>query len=190
MNRTRIAIFASGNGSNAVNIIRHFDGNPLVEIVFILANSPKAKVINAAEILGVKALVCTNNEAADDSYLVDLCTSYSVDFIVLAGFLRKIPSSLILAFPKRIINIHPALLPKYGGKGMYGIHVHEAVLANKETETGITIHFIDEEFDKGEIISQFKIELNSEETAASIQTKVQMLEHRNFANVIEKTITA
>lgn len=188
MNPTRIALFASGNGSNALNIIKYFEGNSAVEVAFVLANSSKAGVIQAVQQFGVKTIVCTNEEAENDDFLVSKCKEHQIDFIILAGFLRKIPGTLIQAFPERIINIHPSLLPKYGGKGMYGRFVHEAVALNKETESGITIHFVNEEFDKGRVIAQFSVHLSEGDTPTSIQSKVQQLEHQHFAPVIEKTI--
>jgi len=188
MNPTRIALFASGNGSNALNIIKYFEGSSAVDVAFVLANSSKAGVVNAAQQLGVKTIVCTNDEAENEDYFVSICKENQIDFIILAGFLRKIPASLIQAFPERIINIHPSLLPKYGGKGMYGRFVHEAVALNKEKESGITIHFVNEEFDKGRVIAQFSVHLGEEDTPTSIQSKVQQLEHQHFAPVIEKTI--
>lgn len=188
MNPTRIALFASGNGSNALNIIKYFEGNSAVEVAFVLANSSKAGVINAVQQLGIKTIICTNEDAENEEYFVSICKENKIDFIILAGFLRKIPATLIQAFPERIINIHPALLPKYGGKGMYGRFVHEAVALNKEKESGITIHFVNEEFDKGRVIAQFSVLLNEGDTPTSIQTKVQQLEHQYFAKVIEKTI--
>lgn len=188
MNQKRIAIFASGNGSNAMNIIKHFENHPMIEIAFVLANSPQAKVLQLAKEKGVKTILCTNEEAASEVYMVSICKNHHIDFIILAGFLRKIPSTLIQAFPEKIINIHPSLLPKFGGKGMYGMYVHEAVLLSGEKETGITIHFVNEEFDKGKIIAQFSVALNQDETPSSIQLKVQQLEHTYFASTIEKTI--
>lgn len=190
MNQKHIAIFASGNGSNALNIIKHFQGNPAVKVAFVLANSSKAKVISSAEELGVKTIVCTNQEAENETYFTSLCIENKIDFIILAGFLRKIPASLIKAYPEKIVNIHPALLPKYGGKGMYGMNVHEAVALNNESETGITIHFVNEEFDKGRIIAQFSVALSPKDNAAIIQSKVQQLEHKYFANIIEKIVTS
>lgn len=189
MNQKRIAIFASGNGSNALNIIKHFENSSVVKVAFVLANSAKAKVLESANKLGVKTIICTNEEAESQSYFTSICSENRVDFVVLAGFLRKIPSSLIQQYPDRIINIHPSLLPKYGGKGMYGKYVHEAVLVNKETETGITVHFVNEEFDKGKIIAQFSVQINPEDTAENIQIKVQQLEHQKFAHVIEKLVS-
>lgn len=188
MNQKRVAIFASGNGSNAMNIIEHFENHPMVEIAFVLANSPRAKVLYLAKEKGVKTILCSNEEVADETYLVSICRDHHIDFIILAGFLRKIPTSLIHAFPEQIINIHPSLLPKFGGKGMYGMYVHEAVALSEEKETGITIHFVNEEFDKGKIIAQFSIPLSEQETPSSIQLKVQQLEHSYFASTIEKTL--
>jgi len=188
MNQKRLAIFASGNGSNALNIIEYFEHNSKVEIAFVLSNSAHAKVLHLAQKKGVLAITCSNDEVANENFLVDLCKKQSVDFIILAGFLRKIPAHFIQNYPERIINIHPSLLPKYGGKGMYGNFVHQAVIENKENETGITIHFVNEEFDKGKIIAQFSTKVSESDSVFEVQQNVQQLEHTYFAQTIEKTI--
>lgn len=184
----RLAIFASGTGSNAMNIIQFFKNSDAVEIAFVLSNKQDAPIVVNAEKEGVEAVVVSNQEVETANTVVDLCLSKSVDYIILAGFLRKIPEKLIELYPNRIINIHPSLLPKYGGKGMYGANVHKAVLENKETESGITIHFVNSEFDKGEIIAQFTCKMDENETLESLQKKIHQLEHTNFPAVIKNTI--
>jgi len=188
MNLKRIAIFASGNGSNAMHIIEYFENHSLVVVAFVLANTEHAKVLKNAKDRKIATILCSNEEVDSATFLVSLCKDQHIDFIVLAGFLRKIPLALIQSYPEKIINIHPSLLPKFGGKGMYGKFVHEAVATSDEKETGITIHFVNEEFDKGKIIAQFSVPLIKGDTALSIQLKVQQLEHTYFAPTIEKII--
>lgn len=189
MIQTRIAIFASGTGSNALTIIEHFREHSSIAVACILTNNPNAKVIEKTKAFGIPQVICTNEEAASGTFLIEKCAQLKVDFIILAGYLRKIPVELIQAFPERIINVHPALLPKFGGKGMYGMHVHQAVFEQKETVSGITIHFVNEEFDKGRIIAQFECQIEATDTPEVIQHKVQKLEHTHFATVIEKIVT-
>lgn len=184
----RLAIFASGTGSNALNIIQSFSSLSSIEVAFVLSNNPSAKIVNAAKEIGVNVELVSNEEVSTGKAIVDLCKREQIDYIVLAGFLRKIPSELIALYPNKIINIHPSLLPKYGGKGMYGANVHAAVLENKEKESGITIHFVNEEFDKGEIIAQFRCPISEVETLASLQEKIHALEQANFPTVIKNTI--
>lgn len=188
MAKIRIALFASGGGSNAMNLIRHFAGNSVIEIAFVLSNKAEAGVVKKAASKGVETLVFTNEEVADGQFLVDVCAKYSIDFIVLAGYLRLIPVQLIQAFPERIINIHPALLPKYGGKNMYGDKVHQAIIDANETETGITIHFVNEQFDKGKIIAQYVCPVRPEDSIDEVRESVQHLEHTFFPFVVEKVI--
>lgn len=184
----RLAIFASGTGSNALNIIRFFKDSEEVKIDFVLSNKQDAKIVSSAKEEGVDVVVVSNQEVEDAEKMITLCTSNKIDYIILAGFLRKVPEQLIALYPDRIINIHPALLPKYGGRGMYGANVHKAVLENKEKESGITIHFVNSEFDKGEIIAQFRCEVSPDETLESLQQKIHQLEHANFPAVIKNTI--
>lgn len=184
----RLAIFASGTGSNALNIIQSFKNLSTVEVAFILSNKSDAKIVSSARELGVNVEIVTNEEVETGVKIVELCKKQKIDYIVLAGFLRKIPSELIALYPNKIINIHPSLLPKYGGKGMFGVNVHNAVLQNKELETGITIHFVNEDFDKGEIIAQFKCAISEQETVESLQAKIHALEHANFPTIIKNTI--
>ncbi len=186
--KIRIAIFASGSGTNAKNIISHFENHDSIEVQVLVCNNPKAKVLDIAAEMCVNNMLITNKEADSGEFLVETMRFLRVDFIILAGYLRKIPIELIQAYPNKIINIHPSLLPKYGGKGMYGIHVHEAVLANQEKETGISIHWVNEDFDSGEIIAQFKVDLTDHETVKTIQKKVHNLELEYFPTVIEEAI--
>jgi len=188
MNKTRIAVFASGTGSNAINLIGYFDNHPSIEIGFVLSNKGDAAVLNSAKNLGITVIHHTNEEVSNGDFLVDLCQSHQIDWIMLAGYLRLIPGKLIEQFENKIINLHPSLLPKYGGKGMHGGHVHEAVIENKETETGITIHFVNEEFDKGRIIAQFRCSVNSNDTKATLAQKIHVLEQSYLPVVVEKTI--
>lgn len=188
MSKSRVAIFASGQGSNALNIIDHFKGHPAIEVAFVLSNRPDARVLEEAEKRGIPTLNFDNVRVEDGDFITRLCTSRDIDFIVLAGYLRKVPAALIDRYPERIFNIHPALLPKFGGAGMYGRFVHEAVIAGKEAESGISIHYVDTEFDTGRIIAQFRCVVEPGDTAAEVAAKVQQLEHAYFPVVIEKTI--
>lgn len=188
MKPIKTAIFASGTGSNAETIIRYFANKPNVEVVFLLSNKESAPIVQKAKSLGVSVLVCSNKDVEDTDFLLRLCVSNEINYIVLAGFLRKIPNTLIAAYPEKIINIHPSLLPKYGGEGMYGKFVHEAVLTAKEKETGITIHYVSEEFDSGRIIAQYRVTLSENETVETIQNKVQQLEQAYFAPTIARKI--
>lgn len=188
MLKAKIALFASGQGSNALNIIQHFESHPSICVQFVLSNKQDAKVIAEAKKKGVQTYCFTNSEVEDGDFITNFCTNQGIDYIILAGFLRKIPAQLIHAFPNRIINIHPALLPKFGGQGMYGNHVHRAVLAQDEVETGITIHFVDEAFDSGSKIAQFYCAIDASDTVDSVLQKVQQLEQRYFPIVVEKTI--
>ena len=183
----RIAILASGSGTNAENIIKYFKDNTLISVVKVLSNKKDAKVLERAERLNIN---CMNFSRADfftsDKILKFL--KENVDFIVLAGFLWKIPDNIIEAFPNKIINIHPALLPKYGGKGMYGMYVHEAVVKNKESESGITIHYVNENYDEGAIIFQAKCEVKASDTAEDVATKIHELEMEHFPKVVERLL--
>ena len=188
MKPIKIALFASGTGSNAEKIIQYFAQTTLVEVVFVLSNKVNAPIVSSAKALGVSVIVCTNTEIEDPSFLVHLCKDHDIKYIILAGFLRKIPDTLIVAFPEKIINIHPSLLPKYGGAGMYGRNVHAAVYAAKEKETGISIHYVSEEFDSGRIIAQYSVAITAEDTIDTIQEKVHHLEYQHFAPTIEREI--
>lgn len=188
MNLSKLAIFASGTGSNAMNIIDFFKHSSTVEVAFVLCNKSDAKIIQSASQIGIPVIVVSNELIERGDKIIKLCEEHAIDYIILAGFLRKIPMNLIQRYPNCIINIHPSLLPKYGGKGMYGANVHRAVLKNNEVESGITIHFVNSNFDEGEIISQFKCQIDEHESLETLQHKIHQLEHRFFPEIISKTI--
>jgi len=182
-----IAVFASGSGSNAQKIFDYFKNHPNVKVALVVCNKPGAYVIERAKTSNIPVLLIDKNTFRDEQFLLPELKKYQIEFIALAGFLWLIPDFLIRAFPKKMVNIHPALLPKYGGKGMHGHFVHEAVFENKEKESGITIHYVNEVYDSGEIIFQATCNvegLNAEEIAA----EVLKLEHANFPRVIEKLL--
>jgi formyltetrahydrofolate-dependent phosphoribosylglycinamide formyltransferase len=182
-----VAIFASGGGSNAEQIINYFSSSS-IKIALVVCNKPAAGVLQVAAKAGIPCLLIEKQQFFDgDNYLPQL-QQHHIDFIVLAGFLWKVPDALIRAYPKKIINIHPALLPKYGGNGMYGRHVHEAVIANKEKQSGITIHYVDELYDHGEIIFQAACAVDDNDTAETLAKKVQVLEHEYYGKVIAETV--
>lgn len=185
--KTRIALFASGGGTNAQRIAEYFEDHPSIEVAAVYCNNPDAYVIQRAEKLGLPVRLFNRAELREGDVLGMLIADH-VDWIILAGFLLLIPENLIEAFPGQIINVHPALLPKFGGKGMYGHHVHEAVVANKEKESGITIHLVDEEYDQGEHLFQAKVTLDEHDTPESVAQKIHTLEQTHFPQVIEDTI--
>ncbi len=181
---TSIAIFASGAGSNAQKIIEHFRLSETIKVALIVCNKPGAGVLQIAEKEKIPSLIINREQFfKEDSYIPQLKLE-GIDFIVLAGFLWKIPGALVQAYPNKIVNIHPALLPKYGGKGMYGQHVHEAVIAAGETESGITIHYVDELYDHGHIIFQAKCDVTSTDTAHTLAQKIHRLEHEHYPRVV------
>ncbi|MBX2953915.1 MAG: phosphoribosylglycinamide formyltransferase [Leadbetterella sp.] len=184
----KIALFASGSGSNAENIIHYFKDSDAVEVTLILTNNASAGVIERGKRLDIPVVVFSRNNFSKSDTVIRLLKNNETDWIILAGFLWLVPENLIRAFPGRIINIHPALLPKYGGKGMWGHHVHEAVVNNCESESGITIHHVNEHYDEGEIIFQATCPLTQEDTADSVAQKVHELEYRYFPAVIEAEI--
>ena len=186
--KRRVAIFASGGGSNAEAIINHFRDSDSVEISLIVSNNAKAFVLERANKHNIPAHLINKKNFINSYDLLDVLQEHKIDFIVLAGFLLLIPNYLIQAYPDRIVNIHPALLPKYGGKGMYGHHVHQAVFDNFEKESGITIHLVNEKYDEGEILFQQQIPLQLTDTPDIIASKVLELEHTHFPQVIERTI--
>ncbi len=186
---THIAIFASGAGSNAQKIIDHFRNHPSVKVSLIICNKPGAGVLSIAEREHIPSLLIDKEKFfRGDAYTSEL-KNRNIDFIVLAGFLWKIPSALIKSFPGKIINIHPALLPKYGGKGMYGNHVHEAIIENGEKESGITIHYVDEIYDHGQIIFQARCPVLPGDTAAALAQRIHSLEHQYYPGIIEELLT-
>jgi len=184
-----IAIFASGSGSNAENIIKYFLDNKTVLIKCIICNNPKAYVLERAKQLGVPVKMINRKDFKENiDVFLQFLNNESIDFIVLAGFLWLLPEQLINQYQNKIINVHPALLPKYGGKGMYGMNVHEAVIANKEVESGITIHYVNEHYDEGAIIAQFKCKLTDADTPDTLAQKIHNLEFKNFPKVIEQVL--
>jgi phosphoribosylglycinamide formyltransferase 1 len=188
---TNIAIFASGTGSNARRILEHFQNHATIRVALVASNRKAAGVLDIAAEFGVETFVITKNMLAQIETYPDLpekLTKLGIDYIVLAGFLVLMPQQLVHHYDGRIFNIHPALLPKFGGQGMYGKHVHEAVHAAAETETGITIHFVNEFYDKGEVLFQAKTPINASDTPAEIARKVLTLEHHYYPQVIEKQI--
>lgn len=185
MEHKHIAIFASGEGTNAESIIRYFQHHDAIKVIMVFSDKKDAPVISKAINLTIPFHAFSNEEFYETDKLLRLLKWLKTDLIVLAGFLKLIPENIINEFKGRIINIHPALLPKYGGKGMYGIKVHRAVFENKENETGITIHHVNEKFDEGEIIFQKKIAVDKEDTPESIQQKVKKLELEFYPKVIE-----
>jgi len=187
--RKKLAIFASGAGSNAQKIIDHFKESDKAGIALILCNKPQAGVLTIAEKEGIEAVLINKEQYKKDGY-ASFLKEKGIDFVILAGFLMKIPQPLIDAYPQKIVNIHPALLPKYGGKGMYGSFVHEAVVNNKEKESGITIHYVDEHYDHGAVIFQATCEVSADDTPDTLAQKIHKLEHAHFPAVIEGIITA
>jgi phosphoribosylglycinamide formyltransferase 1 len=190
MSKKNIAIFASGGGSNAQKMIDYFANSTTVNVALIVSNKADAGVLGIAERHKIPALVIQRSGFYQSEQLLDDLRSANIDFIVLAGFLWLIPPYLIQAFPQKMVNIHPALLPKYGGKGMYGMHVHEAVKAAGETETGITIHYVNEHYDEGDIVFAAQTAIGPEDSPADIAKKVQQLEHAHFPRVVEQLVTA
>lgn len=185
---TRVAIFASGAGSNAKKIIEYFAHSSDIKIELVVCNKPGAGVLKIAENAKIPTLLLEKEAFFGGNHYISELRAHRVDFIVLAGFLWKIPAELIREWPQKIVNIHPALLPKYGGKGMYGHHVHEAVLAAGEKESGISIHYVDELYDHGQILFQARCQLSAAETPETLAQKVHQLEHEHFPQEIEKAI--
>jgi phosphoribosylglycinamide formyltransferase-1 len=182
----RMAVFASGTGTNTKKIIEYFKGHHKINVALIVCNKPEAGVLKIAEAENIPSLIIEKEKFFRGNAYVDELNEIKIDFIVLAGFLWKIPSLLIREYPNKIINIHPALLPKYGGKGMYSSHVHEAVIAAREKESGITIHYVDDLYDHGKIIFQATCAIEENETAETLAQKIHLLEHENFSRVIEQ----
>ena len=183
----RIVIFASGSGTNAENIIKYFNHSAVATVVQVLTNNQHAKVLDRSKKLNVRTLSFDKKDFLLESTILNVLKK-EADFIVLAGFLWRVPAKIVAAFPNRIINIHPALLPKYGGKGMYGMNVHNAVVENKEKETGITIHYVNENYDEGAIIFQAKVLVESNDTPKEVAEKIHELEYEHFPKVIEQVI--
>lgn len=186
--KKRIAIFASGSGSNAQKIMEHFKYSDDAEVALVLSNNPEAYVIQRADNFEIPSHIFDRQEFYHTDDVVNVLKRLDIDLIVLAGFLWLVPQNLLAAFPNKIINIHPSLLPKHGGKGMYGDHVHKAVLAAGDDEHGITIHFVNEHFDEGEIIYQGRFKVEAGDTLEIIKFKGQQLEHQHFPKVIENLL--
>ena len=186
--KKRIAIFASGSGSNAQKIMEHFKYSDLAEVAIVLSNNPDGYVLQRADNFEIPSHIFDKTVFYQTNEIVDLLKRLEVDMVVLAGFLLLVPENLLQAFPNKIINIHPALLPKFGGKGMYGDRVHKAVLAAGEKEHGITIHFVNEHFDEGEVISQGRFAVDAGDTLEIIKFKGQQLEHLHYPKVIENLL--
>jgi len=184
MNVKKLALFASGSGTNAQEIIRYFSDNVHVKVDSLWSNNPRAYALKRAADMGIETFTFDRNQFSDSDEVVEKLKQRKIDLVVLAGFLWLVPESLINAFP--VINIHPALLPKYGGKGMYGMKVHQAIVDNKETETGISIHIVNRNYDEGEVIFQAKCLVSPEDTPEAVAVKVHELEYKYFAAVIEK----
>jgi phosphoribosylglycinamide formyltransferase-1 len=184
----RLIIFASGSGTNAENIIRYFNKSEKCKISYVLTNNSRAGVIDRATSLGINSRVFTRKEFYETNDIIEFLKE-EADFIILAGFLWKVPQNVLDNFPNRIINIHPALLPKFGGKGMYGMHIHHAVVDNKESETGITIHYVNENYDEGSIIFQKKVPLTNMDTPENVAEKIHVLEQENFPKIIEEILS-
>lgn len=184
----RVAIFVSGTGTNCENIIRYFAGSEVVNIALVVSNKADAPALEKARRLGVPTEVVSKSQLSDSSFMLSLLRERDIHFIVLAGFLLMIPDYLIAAYPRRIINLHPSLLPKFGGKGMYGHRVHEAVKAAGEKETGMTVHYVTGECDGGEIIAQYKTAISPEDTPEDIAAKENLLEMRYYPLVIKQVL--
>lgn len=186
--KKRLAIFASGSGTNAEAIMTHFANHPLVSVAALLSNNPNAYALQRAQKFNVPTFVFSRHQFKDSHEVLNWLTERKITHLVLAGFMWLVPDYLVNAYAGRIINIHPALLPRYGGKGMYGMHVHEAVKAAGEKETGITIHLVNERYDEGKILLQARVKLTGTETAEEIAAKVHELEYRHYPDVIEKWV--
>lgn len=185
---TKIAIFASGSGSNAENIAKYFEGNSNIEITLIVSNKKDAFVHERAKTLGIQSVTFTKNEFETTDDVVNYLRDRHIDFIILAGFLLKVPDNILKAYPNKIVNIHPALLPKHGGKGMYGDNVHKSVIEDGDTESGITIHYINENYDEGDIIFQAKCTVCKGDTYEDVAKKVHILEYTHFPVIIENIL--
>ncbi|MBI1837825.1 MAG: phosphoribosylglycinamide formyltransferase [Flavobacteriia bacterium] len=190
MKKINLAIFASGTGSNAKNIIAHFENNNAVQVVTVISNKEDAPIVGWCQQNLIPVQIFSNDEVNNGQILIDFCKNLTVDFVVLAGYLRKIPGDFIRYFDEKIINIHPSLLPKFGGKGMYGMNVHLAVKTACESQTGITIHFVNDNFDEGRYIAQFFCKLESSDSVEVIQEKIHTLEQNYFPIVIENVINS
>lgn len=186
---TNVAIFVSGGGTNCEAIIRHFAGSHDVKISLVLSNRADAYALVRAQNLGIPTIVVPKKQFNDEAYMMALMKQFGIDFIVLAGFLLVVPDYLINAYEHKIVNLHPALLPKFGGMGMYGHHVHEAVKAAGETETGMTVHYVSNQVDGGEIIAQYSTPISPDDTPDDIAAKEHVLEMQHFPEILEKILS-
>ena len=186
--KKRIAIFGSGSGSNAQKIMEHFKKHTDAEVAIVLTNNPEAYVLQRADNFEIPTHIFDKHEFYQTNEVLDLLKNLNIDLLVLAGFLWLVPDTILANYPKRIINIHPALLPKYGGKGMYGDRVHKEVLANGDEESGISIHYVNEKFDTGEIIHQARFKIEKNDDLEIIKFKGQQLEHQYFPKIIEQVL--
>ncbi|KIA92650.1 phosphoribosylglycinamide formyltransferase [Pedobacter kyungheensis] len=186
--KKRIAIFASGSGSNAQKLMEHFKRSNEIEISLVLTNNAEAYVLQRADNFEIPTHIFDKNEFYKTDEVIELLKNLEIDFIVLAGFLWLIPKSLIHAYPGRIVNIHPAILPKFGGKGMYGDHVHNAVIAAGEPEGGITIHYVNENYDEGEYIYQARYKIDKNDSLEMVKFKGQQLEHQHYPRIVESIV--
>jgi len=186
--KTSIAIFASGSGTNAEEIIRHFKNHERINVALILSNNPDAYVLERAKNHHIPTLVFDRASLYKETTVDDALAESGIEFIVLAGFMWLMPERIVKKYSDRIVNIHPALLPAYGGKGMYGMHVHEAVVKNNETQSGITIHLVNEEYDKGKILFQATCPVEPTDTADDVANKVYALEYLHYPTVIEQAV--
>ena len=184
----RIVIFASGSGTNAENLIRFFQDNDNVEVIQVLSNNPHAKVLDRAKNLNISALSFNKIAFSKSNHILNILKSHNPDLIILAGFLWKFPEFILNEFPNKVINLHPALLPKFGGKGMYGMHVHNAVVAHKESQSGITIHFVNKNYDEGAVIFQSKFDVLTTDSAEDVAAKVHLLEMEHFPRVVNSLL--
>jgi phosphoribosylglycinamide formyltransferase 1 len=185
----RIAIFASGAGSNAARLMQYFEGNTMAEIALIVTNNPKAGVVASAQKYDIFIEYINKNLWLSPNDILTVLRTHEIDFVVLAGFLWRVPAELVSAFPQRIVNLHPSLLPKFGGKGMYGMHVHTAVVAAGETETGITIHYVNEAYDEGAIIAQYYCPVATHDTPETVAENIRKLEEKHFVATILEVLT-
>jgi phosphoribosylglycinamide formyltransferase-1 len=188
MKKRKIAIFASGNGTNAAQLIKHFKTHPEIQISLIVSNSTKAGVLKVAKDNNISFSVVNKSLLSNNGFMTALLNLYDVDFIVLAGFLLLMPAFLIKSYDQKMINIHPALLPKHGGKGMYGDFVHQAVINEGDPESGMTIHYVNEMYDRGKIIFQAKCKVDKKDNADKLAKKIQELEHKHLPEWTEKLV--
>jgi phosphoribosylglycinamide formyltransferase-1 len=184
----KIVVFASGSGTNAENIIKFFQKSPNASVVAVFSNKRSAKVLKRAHDLNVKALHFDRDSLYNSHDVLHILNDINPDLIVLAGFMWIFPEDILKKFPNKIVNIHPALLPKYGGKGMYGMNVHEAIIHNKEKESGISIHYVNENYDEGEVIFQAKTEISEEDTPETLAQKIHKLEYKHFPEILQQLL--